>query len=598
MRRARLMSAVLALTASSAHAQEVDVRVSRGPHYVGERIAVVVTAAGFEEKPTPDIEAPRPGRGELQLQNVTPEVSTSITIQGGRMTQQRQVSFSYQYSYLTHEPGEVRLDPFRVTQGARRVATRPVALRVQDLASSSAMAVELEVPESPVFVGERVPVTIRFFLSSSLRENLQSYDLRVPLFDAPQSFRFLDEEDAATDTEVSIDTAVGTLALRGRIREVRRNGQPFVEVAVTRTLVPLRSAEHELPASSLVVEEGTRWRRDLFGRRQAMHTRKWRVQDRIRRLGVRDLPSEGQPASFAGAVGAGFTLEVQADRTVVQVGDPITLTLLLRGEGLETASLPPLDAEGLLAAERFRVPSADLTGTLTDDGAKRFTAVVRVLDESVPEIPALAYSWFDPTTGSYQTTRSRPIALAVRSAEIIGAADVESEEPPLDTARTPALEPSQAAVPRVRSLALSGADLAIERDPARLLRSAGGGRGARWWTGGLYALALVAVGAAWLDRRRRDIDPGLARRKRNLAADLHRVEAASGLSAREAAAEVASALRSMLAEAPEARGPELDDFLGDCDARRYAPPGAELAPDDTFCARARELALHIAGCAR
>ena len=592
------MSAVLALTASSAHAQEVDVRVSRGPHYVGERIVVVVTAAGFEEKPTPDIEAPRPGRGELQLQNVTPEVSTSITIQGGRMTQQRQVSFSYQYSYLTHEPGEVRLDPFRVTQGARRVATRPVALRVQDLASSSAMAVELEVPESPVFVGERVPVTLRFFLSSSLRENLQSYDLRVPLFDAPQSFRFLDEEDAATDTEVSIDTAVGTLALRGRIREVRRNGQPFVEVAVTRTLVPLRSAEHELPASSLVVEEGTRWRRDLFGRRQAMHTRKWRVQDRIRRLGVRDLPSEGQPASFAGAVGAGFTLEVQADRTVVQVGDPITLTLLLRGEGLATASLPPLDAEGLLAAERFRVPSADLTGTLTDDGAKRFTAVVRVLDESVPEIPALAYSWFDPTTGSYQTTRSRPIALAVRSAEIIGAADVESEQPPLATVRTPALEPSQATAPRTRSLALSGADLAIERDPARLLRSAGGGRGARWRTGGLYALALVVVGAAWFDRRRRDVDPEFARRKRNLAANLRRLEAASGLGAREAAAEVAGALRSMLAEVPEARGPEIDDFLGDCDARRYAPTSAEIAPDDAICARARELALHIAGCAR
>jgi hypothetical protein len=591
------MSAILALTASSARAQEADLRVSRGPHYVGERIAVVVTAAGFEKEPTPDIEAPRPERGDLQLQNVSPEVSTSITIQGGRLTQQRRVSFTYQYSYLTHEPGEVRLGPFRVTQGTRRAETRPVALRIQDLASSSSMAVELEVPESPVFVGERVPVTVRFFLSASLRENLQSYDLRVPLFDDSQSFRFLDPEDAATDTEVTIDTATGPLALRGRIRELRRNGQPFIEVAATRTLVALRSAQHELPASSLVVEEGTRWRRDLFGGRQALRTRKWRVQDRIRQLRVRDLPTERRPASFAGAVGAGFTLEVQADRTVVQVGDPITLTLLLRGEGLETASLPPLDAEGLLAAERFRVPGAELTGTLTDDGAKRFTAVVRVLDESVPEIPALAYSWFDPTTGSYQTTRSRPIALAVRSAEIIGAADVESEEPLLD-AGTPALQTSQAAAPRARSLALSGADLAIERDPARLLRSAGAGRGARWRIGGLYAVALLLVGGAWLDRRRRDVDPGVARRKRNLEANLRRVEAAARLGAREAAAEIASALHSMLTEVPEARSPELDDFLGDCDARRYAPAGAELAPDDAFCARARELALHIAGCAR
>ena len=140
MRRALLMSALLTLTASSARAQEVDVRVSRGPHYVGERIAVVVTAEGFEEEPTPDIEVPSPGRGELQLQNVSPEVRTSIAIQGGRITQERQVSFTYQYSYRAHEPGEVRLGPFHVTQGTRRAATRPVALSVQDLASSGAMA--------------------------------------------------------------------------------------------------------------------------------------------------------------------------------------------------------------------------------------------------------------------------------------------------------------------------------------------------------------------------------------------------------------------------------------------------------------------------
>ena len=111
-------------------------------------------------------------------------------------------------------------------------------------------------------------------------------------------------------------------------------------------------------------------------------------------------------------------------------------------------------------------------------------------------------------------------------------------------------------------------------------------------------IATALVAAAWLDRRRRDVDPELARRERNLAANLRRVEAASGLGAREAAAEVAGALRSILAEVPEARSPELDDFLGDCDARRYAPSGAELAPDDALCARARELALHIAGCAR
>ena len=32
--------------------------------------------------------------------------------------------------------------------------------------------------------------------------------------------------------------------------------------------------------------------------------------------------------------------------------------------------------------------------------------------------------WFDPDLGHYQTTRTRPIALSVRPATVIGAADV------------------------------------------------------------------------------------------------------------------------------------------------------------------------------
>ena len=87
--------------------------------------------------------------------------------------------------------------------------------------------------------------------------------------------------------------------------------------------------------------------------------------------------------------------------------------------------MPSLNAEGLLPPAHFRVPAGDPTGEIERD-AKRFTAVVRVLDERVEEIPGLAYSWFDPKTQTYETTRSRPIALSVRSAQVVGAGDVET----------------------------------------------------------------------------------------------------------------------------------------------------------------------------
>ena len=61
------------------------------------------------------------------------------------------------------------------------------------------------------------------------------------------------------------------------------------------------------------------------------------------------------PPSFAGAVGRGFSLEAAADRSVVQLGDPITLTLTIRGDGnLGNVALPALEGEHGFSPERFR----------------------------------------------------------------------------------------------------------------------------------------------------------------------------------------------------------------------------------------------------
>ncbi len=273
---------------------------------------------------------------------------------------------------------------------------------------------------------------------------------------------------------------------------------------------------------------------------------------------------------------------------MVQVGEPITLTLTLRGEGLEGAALPPLDAFGLLPKESFRAPSGERPGELVDD-AKRFTAVVRVLDERVSEIPALAYSWFDPTTQSFETTRSRPIALSVGAALVIGAADVEGATAPADegdATRTPESA-------RTGGLTLTGADLAIERDAERLLRGRDDGTRGTWLPAGIYATSLLLVALALLERRRADVDPALRRRRQLLAEQRKELGEAAGLPPQQAAERIAGALRRMLAELPHHRDPEVDALLGECDALRYAPSGPSGASVDALRARAEELARRL-----
>jgi hypothetical protein len=346
-----------------------------------------------------------------------------------------------------------------------------------------------------------------------------------------------------------------------------------------------------VPAASVVADEGTRYRRDLFGSRVATHVRKLRAADRDRVLEVSALPRAGRPPSFAGAVGQGFQLDVSADRTVVQVGDPITLTLTLRGAGnLERLGLPALDEPGLLPKDRFRVPQGDLSGVI-EGGAKRFTAMVRVLDERQQEIPALEYAWFDPEAERYETTRSRPIALSVRPAEVVGAEDVLSEPLPTPEDEREIAEAPEAPSAVSRELSLTGADLAIERDVTLLVRDA-----RTTWSGhglpaGIYAGSVLAVLVALFDRRRR-LDPEAQALRKRAEDQLGAIRAAASAPAAEAAANIARALRALVAQHPDADSRELDEFLGECDARTYAPE--ELRDDGPVDPRFHQRALELA----
>lgn len=564
---------LLAVAAGAARAQELQVQVPRGPHYAGVPIEIQLVVNGFEEQPEPSCSAPDPPQGTLRMTGISPSVTSSVTIIGGRITRVRDVRFVCRFVYEGARAGPVQLGPFLVTQASKSRRLPPVRLSLRDIEASARLGVSLRLPAAPVYVGQRIPVELEFRLEQELQENLQSYALRVPFFAPSQALRFVDPEEPEGETRIDVQTGTGdrTLQLQGNARDETIEGKRMLVVTLHRTLVPLRSGSFEVMPSSLVADEGTRWRRDFFGRR-ATQVRKWRAMDRGRRLEVRELPTAGMPPSFSGAVGRGFSLEVSADRSVVQVGEPITLSLRLRGDGnLETAGLPRLDSPGLLPADRFRVPANELTGHIEAD-TKEFSAVVRVLDEEVREIPGLEFAWFDPDLGAYRSTRSRPIALSVRASQVVGAAEVMSETAEPDApARTPPSEETGSTAPPRRTLALTGADLAIERDPTRLLRGSRSSRGGAWLSAGLYTAGVAVLGLAWFDRRRSERDPRLERRRAILEAERRRVRDTAGRSEREAVAEIAGALRRMRAECPDAASAALESFLGECDARSYAP---------------------------
>jgi hypothetical protein len=588
--------------AGTASAQQAHIQISEGPYYQGEPIDVHLVVEDFDEDPTPTVDVNPPPDANLKFSGVHPSVQSSISIVNGRMSQTKSVRFVYQYKFVSNRPGRFRVGPFKVSQGNRVKTAGPVQFEVKALGKSDRVRIDVSWPDEPVYPGQRIPVEIEWAFDMTISDRLHSYRIEVPVFGQTDSFRFIDSHPGQGDTALTIETPAGQASLKAEVAERVEKGRRVKIVKAVRTMIPLGPGEYDFEGPSVMVEEVVRWSRNLFGQRTPQSVRKIRAIGDGGKLVVLDVPKQGRPGSYAGAIGRGFSLDVSANRSVLQVGDPIELTIVLRGDGnLEGAGLPPLSAEGALSSELFRSP-ANRLGGVVKDGAKTFVVPVRVLDASIREIPPIPYSYFDSDKREYVTVHSRPIALSVKRGQLVTAADVVSntesaeESPgavgPSDESGGGDAVPAGDARSATGQLILTGANLSIVREPELLLASPRGGSPAM--LGLLYGGSIVVFAVAAVYRRRSDRDPVWVERRKRFADERRKIEAAAAKPRAEAMAEFSSALRAMLKESPETRPGDLDAFLAECDAVAYAPPGSTSGVVvDADLDRARDLARQL-----
>ena len=540
----------------------------RPPYYVGVPLELQVVAEGFAEKPQPKLEFEQPKGASLNLTGVSPSVSSSIQIINGRMTQSRSVVFNYHLRFLAPKVGRYQVGPLLVAQGNSKKKIAAVSIDVTDVPTATNQRVRLLIPNENLYVGQRIPIRLEWWVEADGVENLMNQQASVPLFDRQEDFQFHDQEKE-TENTFSILLISGQKVFPATVRSNQFQGKSYVVWRVERVMVPLKAGDFDIQPASVNVDEGLRWQRDLFGRRTVTQSRKLRANSQAVRFKVLPLPVKHRPPSFAGAVGRGFVLEVSADRSVVQVGDPITLTLSLKGDAeVANASLPPMTTD--LPNTDFRLPEGKIAGEYAD-GEKRFEVVIRVLNDAVREIPPIAYSWFDPGLKAFQTTLSRPIALSVKGAQMISAQDVVRANP-VTTTPTPA--PTDKEAPLIykqkrSTYILSGADLSINRDVHLLTRSYGSFLGS-WWQQGLsYGLAVMLMFIAALIRRQADIDPEMTEKFKELKLQHDIISNTANVE------ELSDALRRMASVTQVISRQEYEFLLSECDALQYAPDGAD-----------------------
>jgi hypothetical protein len=144
----------------------------------------------------------------------------------------------------------------------------------------------------------------------------------------------------------------------------------------------------------------------FFGRSQSVLLQSEAVQ-----VEVMSLPQAGRPSDFAGAVGR-FQLSAKAQPTHVAAGDPVTLRVLIEGQG----NLAAVQAPGIQGVEGIKVydPKLKEEEQIANGiyGGRRLFEYILIPEQGgMMEIPPVRFAYFDPHEAAYQVLESGPIFI-------------------------------------------------------------------------------------------------------------------------------------------------------------------------------------------
>ncbi len=269
------------------------------------------------------------------------------------------------------------------------------------LSEDGSAYVRLSIPKRDVYVGESVPVEMEVGMRSGFVSSLNG----LPKL---------------TDDNF----ALNNLSHQPERTEKLINGEPFVLLTWRSTLAVVKPGAFSLSAEvPLTVKVRTRPKREsslddrfgdpfwqnLFG---ATVPKDINVTSPAQELTVRELPAEGRPVDFHGAIGT-FSITSDVSPAKAEVGDPLTLRMRVSGSG----NFDRVDSSMLDHLDQWKTyppkSSFNTSDPVAFSGMKTFEQPVIASKAGVQELPGLTFSYFDPNTRRYETARSAPLSVSI-----------------------------------------------------------------------------------------------------------------------------------------------------------------------------------------
>ena len=450
---------------------------------------------------------------------------------------------TFNYYATASTPGTFTVPGYMIDRGGTPVAVGDATLNViaaQDDNPAEPLELILEVPERKVFVGETLPVHISISRSrGGMLQNITKLELTgEALLTDPNSIYVRQAKTIANiggRQAITIETDAlvtplreGTLTMSARA-EVSLGPQP----GIVSLLPGYRPLVESAPAVIRVV----------------------------------NVPTNLAPPGYNGAIGRLELEPPKLSTNIVRVGDPVTLSVTLRGEGnLQTLAPPPQPR-----AENWHTlpPRSDPVRILDpNNSARSFHYTLIPLATNITATPAIPFSAFNPANAAFVNLSIPPQPVTVTALP-----RDQTVAPPADTsAQTPSPTTPPAPEEQLQGLVDTpgrpvGTLVPLQSRPAFLLAQ---------------IIPATLLASLWLwDRRRRFLAahpeiPAMRKALRHCRARLANARTASAAgNAPEFAAAIVGALRAACAPMADAN----PDSIVCADVLALMPPERRAGRD-------------------
>ncbi|NKB22967.1 MAG: hypothetical protein GKR87_00925 [Kiritimatiellae bacterium] len=387
------ISALLLCTITQAATVDFDIqpRVLR----VGEGATLSLTIRGANSPAPPRL--PR-----IEGFSVSqPSTQQSMTFVNGKLDR----SLTYQYHLISLKPGNFTVGPFNYPVQGTQIQLPAILLKVADSGH-------------PAGTGGQDKSERLFARLSTDRTNVYNQEI----FDIKLAIYYRDINLGRDASLLNLPESGLSMQQFEEIRASRQlvNSQIYQVRNLRLKVRALTEGTFELKPSvrlNMLIQSKSRRSRsffdDFFQRTQSQPVE---VQTEPLTVNVLPLPEKNRPPHFYGAVGT-FQFKAEVKPTEISVGDPITLSMEVRGQGnIESISTPEINFGDQFKVYEPKLVSRDLNKDRSA-GRKVFEQVVIPKTDQLSEFPPIEFSYFDPKNETYKNITFGPYPLTVNPAE-------------------------------------------------------------------------------------------------------------------------------------------------------------------------------------